>query len=307
MRAAAERRRIIAVAEKLRVRRIAQVVDGEAAVAPGGIADIAGADEVMQRRALAERSRLFLAAGAMHAGQPPAAGERRLCGVRHVDHRQHVVDEALEMHRDIGVAPADPPDAMGAEPGRIEKADLARRCRLRDVEHAHAGAERLLGLHGIRQRLGVVVGLAGILLHRPDIRAVDREQNVAVDLQMMRARVLRRGNEGDGLGVERIAHVHDRKAVAEHMADEGMALVHDDLHAVRPSALVAARQETDVLGAGAGQGSGHAGRLSNCRAELAGPGPAARRTGPRSFRMPISPSAGRSRRGPSAWLPGQAG
>ena len=149
---------------------------------------------------------------------------------------------------------------MGAEPRRIEKADLARRCRLRDVEHAHAGAERLLGLHGIRQRLGVVVGLAGILLHRPDVRAVDRKQNVAVDLQMMRARVLRRGNEGDRLGVERIAHVHHRKAVAEHMPDEGMALVQDDLHAVRPSALVGARHETDVLGAGAGQGSGHAGK-----------------------------------------------
>ena len=57
------------------------------------------------------------------------------------------------------------------------------------------------------------------------------------------------------LGFERIAHVDDRKAVAEHVADEGVALVHDDLHAVRPAALIAARHEADVFGAGAGRGA----------------------------------------------------
>ena len=221
---------------------------------------------------------LRLAAGAVHAGQPPAPGERRLRRVRHVDHRQDVIDEAFEMHRDIGVAAADPPDAMGAEPRRVQKADLARACRLRDVEDADAGAERLLGLHRIRQRLAVVVGLAGILLHRPDIRAVDGEQDVAVDLQMVRAGVFRRGDKSDGLGIERIAHVDDGKAVAEHMADEGVPLVHDDLHAVRPAALIAARHEADVLG-------GCAGRRGSCGTDyqIAGPnwrGPARHRAGP---------------------------
>ena len=77
---------------------------------------------------------------------------------------------------------------------------------------------------------------------------------------MMRAGVLRRRDESDRLGMERIAHVDDGKAVAEHVADKGVTLVQDDLHAVRPSALIATRHETDIFGAGAGNGSGHAGQ-----------------------------------------------
>ena len=66
---------------------------------------------------------------------------------------------------------------------------------------------------------------------------------------MMRAGVFRRRDEGDGLRLERIAHVDDGKTVAEHMADEGVAVVDDDLHAVGPAALIATRHETDVFGA----------------------------------------------------------
>jgi hypothetical protein len=41
------------------------------------------------------------------------------------------------------------------------------------------------------------------------------------------------------------------------MADEGVTFVEDDLHAVRPSALIATRHETDIFSAGAGRGRGH--------------------------------------------------
>jgi len=47
------------------------------------------------------------------------------------------------------------------------------------------------------------------LLHCPDIRAVDDQKQVAVDLQMMRAGVRRRGDKGDGLGMKRVAYVDD--------------------------------------------------------------------------------------------------
>src|SRR6185437_1179826 len=89
--AAAEGRGVVAVTEQLRLHRVAQVVDGEAAVTPGGIAEIAGADEVMQRGALAEGGRLLLAGGPVHAGQPPAAGKRGLGWIAHVDDGQRVV------------------------------------------------------------------------------------------------------------------------------------------------------------------------------------------------------------------------
>src|SRR5581483_8274799 len=104
----------------------AQVVDGVAAVAPGGIADIACADHVMQRRAFAERGRRCFAGAAVHARQPPFAGKLHVPRIGYVDNRQNVVDEAAEMHRDIGVFAADPPDAVRAEAGGIEEADFSR-------------------------------------------------------------------------------------------------------------------------------------------------------------------------------------
>ena len=60
--------------------------------------------------------------------------------------------------------------------------------------------------------------------------------------------------------MERIAHVDDGITVAEHMPDKGVTLVQDDLHAVRPPALVATRHEADIFGARAGNESGHAGQ-----------------------------------------------
>jgi hypothetical protein len=78
-----------------------------------------------------------------------------------------------------------------------------------------------------------------------------------VDLQMMRAGVFWRRDESSWFGVERIAHIDDRETVAEHMSDEGVAFMNDDLHAVRPAALIASRNKTDVFGARAGNGSFH--------------------------------------------------
>ena len=73
-------------------------------------------------------------------------------------------------------------------------------------------------------------------------------------VQVMRSCVLRRADEGDRLRLERVAHVNDRIAIAEHMADEDMPFVEDNLHAIRPTTLVVARQEADIGCGGAWRG-----------------------------------------------------
>ena len=67
-------------------------------------------------------------------------------------------------------------------------------------------------------------------------------------LQMKGPRIGRRRDEVDRARVLGVAHIDDREAVAEHVADIGVALVHHDLHAVAASALVAAGDEIDVAG-----------------------------------------------------------
>src|SRR5205809_1024127 len=115
------------------------------------------------------------------------------------------------MHGYISIAPADPPNAMGAKTRDGKKRDFAWACRARDIEHAQARRERLLGPDRIDQRLGVIVLLAGVLLHCPDIRTVDGKQKVAMNLQMVRPGVLWRCDESHCFRVKRIAHLDDGK------------------------------------------------------------------------------------------------
>ena len=69
-----------------------------------------------------------------------------------------------------------------------------------------------------------------------------------MDLQMVRTCVLRSRYECDCLWIERVAHIHDRIAVAEHVADKGVSLMQDNLHAIGPATLVVTREKFDVLG-----------------------------------------------------------
>ena len=68
-----------------------------------------------------------------------------------------------------------------------------------------------------------------------------------MDLQMMRARIFRRGDEGDGFRLLRVTHVDDRKAVGKHVPDIGMAFFDYDLHAVKTAALIVTRQKADIF------------------------------------------------------------
>src|SRR5579885_2851276 len=109
------------MADELRLCGLGQIVDGEAAVAPCRVAETTGGDHMMQCRALAEGNGLFLASGAMHSGQPPMSGERRLSRIRNIDDRQGVIDVAVKMHRNVGVAPADHQMRCAPKPGMCRK------------------------------------------------------------------------------------------------------------------------------------------------------------------------------------------
>src|SRR5262249_51901405 len=115
-------------------------------------------------------------------------------------------------------------------------------------KNPQASCERLLGLYRIDQRLRVVFLLGSILLHGPNVRPVNGEQDVAVNLQMMRSCIFWRCDKRNGLRLGWVAHVDDRITVAEHVTDKRVSLLQDDLHAVGPATLLTARQKADIPG-----------------------------------------------------------
>src|SRR5262249_42745013 len=125
----------VAVADQFGICRVTQIVDGEATVTPSRITEIAGADEVMQGRTLAERGRWCFASAPVHAREPPAARQFRPAGIRALNHRQCMIDEPLEMHRDVGITSADPPDTMRAKAWHCQERNFAWACRIGDVEN----------------------------------------------------------------------------------------------------------------------------------------------------------------------------
>ena len=45
-----------------------------------------------------------------------------------------------------------------------------------------------------------------------------------------------------------VVDIYDRISVAKHMPDKSVPLMQDNLHAIGPTALIAACQKADVLG-----------------------------------------------------------
>ncbi len=151
------------------------------------------------------------------------------------------------MTRGIGVAPADIPQAVQPQPVDWHEADLARLGGLRDVEDAQPGGEGLLALgEGFGDRGLEVVVRVGIALQHPDVRGIDRQQQVVVSLQMQCTRIWRRRDEIYGARPARVADVGDCKAIAEHVADKSMPLMDHDLHAVAPAVLVGVADEFNI-------------------------------------------------------------
>ncbi len=174
---------------------VAEIVNRESAVAPRAVAAIAGDDHVMQRDALAPLERVGLAAGAMHAGQPPLRHDLRLRDVLQIDDGEDVIRVAVEVHREIRIASAGPPQAVDAEAGDLEKRDLAHVRRLRDVVDAQSRSELLPVRDAVDERVLEVAAHVVVRLHRDDVRAVREKQEIVGHLQMMRARVRAGGEE----------------------------------------------------------------------------------------------------------------
>src|ERR1700722_8701374 len=140
---------------------------------------------------------------------------------------------------------------MWPEPAKRQESDFARRFRLRKVKNSQTASELL-----ILQRVIRIAGEVGFLadLHGPDAWSVDREQEITMGLQVMRARVRRTRQKVDRLRIFRIAHIDDRDAVGKAVADISEALVDHDLHAVAAAALVAVAQKFDVMRCYGGHG-----------------------------------------------------
>ena len=247
MRAAAARLRR-AVHEDFRPRRIGDVHHGQAAVAPGGIGDVAVEQRMVQCVALAGGPGRRLAAAAPHARDPAAADDLRLLRIRHIDDSEDVVGEIGEVDRGVRIAAAGIPDAVRANSFYRQEADLARLLRPGNIVDADAGREFDPGpLEPVGRRAAEIVFVALLkLLHGPDARRVHRQQQILVGLQVKRARAGRAGDEIGDLRVLRVAHVEGGDAVAEAVADIGVAAVHHDLHAVALAVHVGMADEADI-------------------------------------------------------------
>src|SRR3979490_194333 len=116
-------------------------MDGETAIAPGAITELARDDHVMQRVALALWRGRHFAGGAVHARQPPFRDDDGLGDLVEIDDTKTMIGEAVEMRRDIGIAPAHPGQPVDAKPGHFEKRDLLHLAGPGDVVDRKTAAE----------------------------------------------------------------------------------------------------------------------------------------------------------------------
>ena len=227
--------------------RVAEIVNGEATIAPGSVAAIPGRNHVMQSHAAARRQGGRLAGGAIHAGHPPTPHNFRFGDVLQVDHAQKVIGESVQMRGNRGIAPAGPPQAIDAQARHFEKGDFPHLGGARNIVNAETRPEFLAVGNTIGQRVLEIAADVVVGLHGDDIRAVGEQQQVAGNLQVMRAGIVSAGEEADGLELARIRRIQNRHAVAEHVADIKMLAVEHDLNAVRPSADIAVGEMTEAL------------------------------------------------------------
>jgi hypothetical protein len=110
-----------------------------------------------------------------------------------------------------------------------------------------AGAE-FLGLgDAVDQRVLEIAAHVVVGLHRDDVGAVRKQQQVFRHLEVVSAGVLSCGEEIDRLQRTRIGRIQDCHAVAEHVSDIDVVPIEHHLHAVGASADVAVRDVLDAL------------------------------------------------------------
>ena len=247
VRATGKGRTPVDVRNQLGLGRVAEIMDGEATIAPGSVAAIARGNHVMQGNAAARRQSRRLAGRAIHAGHPPAPHNFGLGDVLQVDHAEKVIGEAVKMRGDRGVAPAGPPQAIDAQARHFEKGDFPHLGGTGNIVNAQARPEFLAVGNAIGQRIFEITADVVVRLHGDDIRAVGEQQQVAGNLQVMGAGRVSAGEEADGLELARIGRIQNRHSVAEHVADIKMPAVEHDLNAIRAPADIAVGEMTEVL------------------------------------------------------------
>ena len=174
-------------------------MNGEATIAPGSVAAIAGRNHVMQGHAAARRQGRRLAGRAIHAGHPPAPHNFGLGDVLQVDHAEKVIGETIKMRGNRGIAPAGPPQAIDAEAGHFEKGDFPHLGGTGNIVNAQARPEFLAVGNTIGQRILEITADVVVRLHGDDIRPVGEQQQVAGNLQVMGPGKVSAGEEADGL------------------------------------------------------------------------------------------------------------
>src|SRR6516165_7162833 len=137
----------------------------------------------------------------VHAGDPVTPGFARIRRIAHIHGHEDVIGEAVEQRRDISPASASVPDAVDAAAVNRHEADAPR------------GLRR--GVVIDREPSGPVA--RGIFL-------LSRAHHLA-ELALV-------------IGLLGVAYIDTAKALGEHVADIGVAVMHHDLHAIGPAALV---------------------------------------------------------------------
>ena len=246
---AAEWRRPVAVDQQAGGGRVGHVVDGQATVAPGAVGQPAADDGVVERVAALGRPGGRLAAVQVHPRQPPGAGQGRPGRVGHVDGDEDEVAEPAQQRRGVRPAAAHVPDPVQPEAVHRQEADLAGPGRVGQVVHLHAGpvGGRRVGGQHLADRAAVVGRLVGEGLGREQVDGVDDQQQPVGELQVQVPGAGRGRQVADRPG-SGVADVQDGHAVAEHVADIGVAVADHDLDAVATAALVGVAEQGDVAG-----------------------------------------------------------
>ena len=238
MRPSGEGRVPVAMRDQTRARLVLYVEQGDAAVPPARVGHVIRHHGMVQGDPPGP-IRLFSSA-VPHAREPPATDLHGPGGLDHIDDDQHVIGITVEERGRVGVSVADPPDPMQAQTLDFHEADRTRVRRIGDVVDPQPSRVVLAALaepRAVHTGNGTAVIALLAVEHRVEVELLDGQEVVAMRLAMDRPRRRMHGQEVHGLRLARIAHVQDRDAAAEDVADVGMALRDHDLAPVRPDRL----------------------------------------------------------------------
>jgi len=174
--AAGKRRTPVDVRNQLGLGGVAEIMDGEAAVAPGSVAAITGRNHVMQGNAAARRQSRWLAGRTIHAGHPPAPYDFGLGNVLQIDHAKKVIGETIQVCGNCGVAAAGPPQAIDTKARHFEKSDFPHLGGTRNIVNAEARAEFLAVGNTIGQRILEITANVIVGLHGDNIRPIGEQK-----------------------------------------------------------------------------------------------------------------------------------